>query len=139
VVLEGNTAPLQPSELIAQMHRGPGKTFQLADARTDADNMRRFLDRRDFRKAEVRYLNYTYDKTTKKVTVRYRAVTGPVVQVDVAGVPRHDVSALIPFRKNQQYSEDALETSSNNIIKRYQDHGYFNAAVDIDGSWSTSG
>ncbi|MDQ6800860.1 MAG: outer membrane protein assembly factor BamA [Acidobacteriota bacterium] len=132
VMLEGNLAPFAAPELIAQMRRGPGKTFQLSEARSDADRIRNYLARRNFRKADIRFLNYTYNKDTKKVTLRYRAVTGPVVQVEVAGVPKRDVRKLIPFRKNQAYSEDALETASNDIVKNYQSRGYFNAAVDVD-------
>jgi outer membrane protein assembly complex protein YaeT len=132
VILEGSVAPFTPQELIAQMHRGPGKTFQLAEARGDADRIRNYLVRRNFRKVDIRYLNYTYDKATKQVTLRYRAIAGPVVQVEVAGVPKRDVGGLIPFRRNQAYSEDAIETASNDIIKNYQSRGYFNAAVDVE-------
>ena len=140
VILDGNVAPFTPQELIAQMRRGPGGTFQLNDARSDADHMRNFVVRRNFRKADIRFLNYTYNKDTKQVALRYHAVTGPVVQVEVAGVSKGDVKGLIPFRKNQAYSEDAIETASNDIVKSYQSRGYFNASADaeeklVNGVW----
>src|SRR5206468_9751244 len=109
-----------------------GKAFQLADARSDADRMRNYLVRRDYRKADVRYLNYTYDTTTKQVTLRYRANTGPIVKVEVAGVSRRAVRGMVPFRKNQAYSEDVIDKAADDIVKNYQAHGYFNAAVDTD-------
>ncbi|HYS56023.1 MAG TPA: translocation/assembly module TamB domain-containing protein [Thermoanaerobaculia bacterium] len=132
VLLEGNAAPFTPQDLIGQMRRGPGKTFQLNDARLDADRIRNFLVRRNYRKADIRFLNYTYNKDTKQVALRYRAITGPIVQVEVAGVSKGDVKGLIPFRKNQGYSEDAIETASNEIVKSYQSRGYFNAAADAE-------
>src|SRR4029077_13726117 len=95
VVLEGDTSPLSAQELIAQMRRWPGKFFEISEARLDADRMRNFLVRRDYRKADVRYLNYTYDNAAKKVTLHYRAVTGPTVKVAVTGVSAHDVRGLV--------------------------------------------
>src|SRR5438128_9384633 len=103
-----------------------------AEARTDADHMRNFLVRRDYRKADSRFLTYTYDRATKRVALRYRAITGPIVKVAVTGVSPHDVRGLVPFRKNQPYSEDAIDKSADDIIKNYQAHGYFNAAVDTE-------
>ena len=132
VTFDGNLAPFSPTELIAQMRRGPGQTFQINDARTDADRMRTYLVRRDYRKADIRFLNYTYDKNTKKVALRYHGVTGPIVRVEVAGVSKRAVGGLIPFRKNQPYSEDAIETASNAIVKEYQSRGYFNATADAE-------
>ena len=132
VQLEGDLAPFQPAQLIEQMHRGPGKTFEVAEARTDADRMRTFLVRRGYRKADIRLLNYTYDTTTKKVALHYRANTGPIVKVQVTGVPERDVRGLIPFRKNQPYSEDVIDRATEDIVQNYQLHGYYNAAVDTD-------
>jgi len=132
VVLEGNVAPFTPAQLITQMRRGPGKPFQLADARTDADRMRNYLVRRDYRKADVRFLNYVYDKTTKQVALRYHANTGPIVKVQVTGVSRRDVRGLIPFRKNQAYSEDVIDKAADDIVKNDQAHGFFNSAVDTE-------
>jgi len=48
VVLEGDTSPFSAQELIAQMRRGPGKFFEISEARLDADRMRNFLVRRDY-------------------------------------------------------------------------------------------
>jgi outer membrane protein assembly complex protein YaeT len=143
VALEGNLAPFTPAALIAQMRRGPGKSFQLADARGDADRIRSFLVRRDYRKADVRYLSYTYDKVSKQVALRYRANTGPIVKVEVKGVSRRAVRGLVPFRKNQAYSGDLIDKAANDIVKNYQAHGYFNAAVDTeehlaDNVWTTT-
>ena len=132
VVLEGNTSPFSAQELIAQMHRGPGKPFGINEARLDADHIRNYLVRRDYRKADVRYLNYTYDSATKKVTLHYRAITGPIVKVAVAGVPPRAVRGLIPFLKNQPYSEDTIDKAVDDIVKNYQAHGYFNAVVDTE-------
>src|SRR5581483_7314640 len=43
VALEGDPAPFTPAQLIAQMRSGPGKPFQIAEARSDADRMRSFM------------------------------------------------------------------------------------------------
>lgn len=143
VVLDGNVAPFTPAQLIAQMRRGPGKPFQLSDARSDADRIHNFLVRRDYRKADVRFLGYTYDKPTKQVVLRYRTNVGPIVRVEVIGVPQRAVRKLIPFGKNQAYSEDLIDKAAENIVKHYQEQGYFNAAVDTEENlagnvWTTT-
>ena len=140
VTLEGILAPFTADDLIKQMKRGPGKAFQIADARSDAERMRNFMIRRNYRKADVRFLGQTYDSATKKVALRYRATAGPIVRVEVAGVPRSAVRRLIPFRKNQAYSEDVIDKAATDIVTSYQQRGYFNAAADteerlVDNAW----
>jgi len=132
VIIEGNTAPFPTSQLIAQMKRGPGHTFRTYDARADADRMERFMVRREYRKADVRFVGDTYDPATKSVTLRYSATSGPIVKVAVSGVPEHDVRREIPFAKNQAFSEDVVDTAADDIVKAYQSRGNFNAAVDTE-------
>lgn len=141
VVIEGDIAPFTAETLVAQMRRGPKQPFDLGTARSDADRMKGFMIRRDYRKADVRFLDYTYDTTAKTVTLRYRATAGPIVRVVVTGVAAHAVRGLIPFRKNEGYSEDVIDKASQDIINNYQTLGYFNAAVDTeehlsDGVWT---
>ncbi len=133
VLVAGNVAPFTPATLIQQMRRGPGKTFNRQQARADAYLMRRFMLRRDYRKAEVRYLGDTYEKATATVALRYSAISGPKVRVEVVGVPRHAVRGVLPFSRNQAYSEDAIEAAAQNIITLYQQRGYYNVAVDTEG------
>ncbi len=144
VAIEGNVAPFTTATLIEQMRRGPGKSFNLPQARTDANLMRRLMIRRDYRKADVRFLGETYDKTTKTAALRYSATAGPKVRVEVAGVPRHEVRSVLPFNRNQPYSEDAVDATAESMITLYQQRGYYNAAVDTEGrlqpdnSWVTT-
>ena len=132
VEFEGDTKPFTPQQLIDAMRRKPGKPFQLGDARSDADRIRLSLVRRDYRKAEVRYLGETYDAATKSVVLRYRVNVGPTVKVEVQGVPRGSVRSVIPFRRNQPYSEDVIDTSADAIVRLNQERGYYNAAVDTE-------
>ncbi|MGZ4810672.1 MAG: translocation/assembly module TamB domain-containing protein, partial [Thermoanaerobaculia bacterium] len=143
VNIEGDLAPFTTQELIKQMKRGPGGTFTLLDARSDADRIATYMYRHNYRKADVRYIGETYDKTTHTATLRYGATVGPTVEVAVEGVPRKAVSGLLPFRKNQGYSEDIIDTAANAIVKQYQEHGYFNATADTEGKlqgnvWTTT-
>jgi len=143
VKFEGSTAPFDPQQLLLQMKRGPGRPFQITEARLDAERMQRYLVRRDYRKAAIRYLGDQYDKTTHTVVVRYSASVGPKVRVEVEGVPRSAVRRVIPFRRNQEYSEDIIDQSANEIVKLYQQRGYYNAAVDTEGAlegdtWTTT-
>ncbi|HJW93665.1 MAG TPA: outer membrane protein assembly factor BamA [Thermoanaerobaculia bacterium] len=133
VTFEGSTAPFDPAVVAAQMKRGPGKTFVINDARADADRMERWLVRRDYRKADIKFLGDNYDKATHTVNLRYSASVGPKVRVEVTGVPHRDVRTLIPFRRNQEYSEDAIERAADDIVKAYQQLGYYNATVDTEG------
>jgi outer membrane protein insertion porin family len=143
VNIEGDVAPFTTQELISQMKRGPEKTFTLIDARSDADRIAAYIYRHNYRKAEVRYLGDTYDATTHAATLKYSVTVGPIVEVAVEGVPRSAVRGLLPFRKNQGYSEDIIDTAANAIVKQYQEHGYYNAAVDTEGKlqgnvWTTT-
>ena len=143
VDLAGDIKPFTAAELIGAMHRGPGKTFQLNDARRDADRMRFYAVRRDYRRADIRFLRYDYDPATKLVTLRYRVTIGPKVRVEVEGVPRSAVRGLVPFTRTQAYSEDVIDRAADDIVRNYQEHGYYNAAVDTesalkDNVWTTT-
>jgi outer membrane protein insertion porin family len=140
VQIEGDPAPFTSETLIRTMRRGPGKVFTVSDARGDEYRMKVYMLRRDYRKATVRYLGYTFDPKVKKVTLRYQLNVGPKVRVDVTGVPQKAVRGAIPFRRNQAYSEDVVDASADAIVKLYQQRGYFNAAVDteeglVNGVW----
>ena len=132
VAIDGNTSPFRPQQLIDQMKRGAGKAFDLDEARLDADRMRQWLVRNEYRKASVRYIGNTYDPAAHKVVLRYSATTGPIVKVEVTGVPRRPLRSILPFRHNQPYSEDAIERAGENIVTSLQQRGFYNATVDTE-------
>jgi outer membrane protein insertion porin family len=143
VVIEGNPAPFKTAELIDRMKRKPGKTFQLGEAREDANRIRNFLVRRNYRRADVDLLSHTYDPATHGVTLRYRVAVGPTVQVKVEGIERSAVRRWLPFGRNQEYSEDAVEQAANNIVQGLQLRGHYSAAVDTESElannvWTTT-
>ena len=143
VILEGTTAPFQPAELIERMRRKPGAVFQLGEAREDANRIRNFLVRRNYRRADVDFLGHTYDPATHGVLLRYRVAVGPTVQVRVEGIDRRAVRRWLPFARNQEYSEDAVEQAANNIVQGLQQRGHYSAAVDTESTlendvWTTT-
>ena len=143
VILEGNTAPFKPAELIERMRDKPGKTFQLGEAREDANRIRNFLVRRQYRRADVDFLGHTYDPASHAVLLRYRVAVGPTVQVRVEGIDRKAVRRWLPFARNQEYSEDAVEQAANNIVQGLQQRGHYTAAVDTESAlehnvWTTT-
>lgn len=144
IVIEGDTNPFQPAELIEEMKRKTGSVFRARDAREDAERVKNFLVRRNYRRADVDFLDSQYDPATHSVALRYRVVIGPKVRVDVAGVPRKAVQRLLPFRRRgAEYSEDAVERAADNIRRHYQQRGHYRAAVDTEsrleeGVWVTT-
>ncbi len=132
VVIEGDIAPFSQQELTSRMKEKPGKAFRLVEARSDAGRMKNYLVRRDYRRGDVEFLKDTYDTASKTVTLRYKANTGPIVKVEVTGVKRSAVRKVLPFAKNQEYSEDVVDRAANDIIKLYQERGYLNAAADTE-------
>lgn len=143
VVIDGNTAPFTPQQLIARMRRGPGKEYEVDAARSDAERMRSWLIRQDYRKADVRYAGNTYDPKTHTVALRYTATTGPIVRVELTGVAKGMVRGLLPFRRNQPYSEDAIDRAAADMTTALQQRGYFNATVDTEEAlkgnvWTTT-
>ncbi len=143
VLIEGNTAPFTTEELTGRMSRKPGTAFKLAEAREDADRMKNFLVRRNYRRADVDFLGHTYDEASQTVTLRYRAVTGPLVQVAVAGVERRSVRRWLPFGRNQEYSEDVVDRAADRIVEGLQERGHYEATVDTESSlennvWTTT-
>jgi translocation and assembly module TamB len=143
VILEGNTAPFTPAELMKRMERGKGRTFNLPDAREDANRMKNFLVRRNHRRADVDFLGHTYDEATHGVTLRYRVQTGPVVQVAVKGIERRAVRRWLPFARNQEYSEDVVDRAADRIVEGLQLRGHYLATVDTESSlennvWTTT-
>ncbi len=132
VVISGDVAPFTAANLIEQMRRGPGKTFTINDARLDAERMQRFMIRKDYRKSDVRYTGETYDAPSNKVTLQYRATSGPIVKVAIDGPTSRSTRRLLPFSRNQAYSEDVIDRASNDVVNNLQQSGFFNAAVDTD-------
>jgi outer membrane protein insertion porin family len=132
VILEGDAAPFTNAQLIERMRRRPGRTFHLLDAREDADRMRNFLVRRDYRAADIDFLGHKYDETTHTVELRYRVEVGPRVQVAVEGVPRSTVRRWLPFGRNQEYSEDAIDRAATAMVEGLQLRGHYLAAVDFE-------
>jgi outer membrane protein insertion porin family len=143
VVLEGSPAPFTNQTLIGEMKRKPGRTFNLGEAREDANRMKNFLVRRNHRRADVDFLSHTYDAATQGVTLRYRVNVGPTVHVRVEGIDRNAVRRWLPFGRNQEYSEDAVEQAANNIVRGLQLRGHYSAAVDTESElendvWTTT-
>jgi outer membrane protein assembly factor BamA/autotransporter translocation and assembly factor TamB len=143
VILEGNTAPFDRAEVLGAMRRREGRSFRLDEAREDANRMQNFFVRRDHRRARVEFLGHTYDNATHGVTLRYRATAGPVVKVAVEGVPRSQVRRWLPFARNQEYSEDAIDQAADRIVQGLQQRGHYQAAVDTESElqnnvWTTT-
>ncbi|MEA2416497.1 MAG: outer membrane protein insertion porin family, partial [Thermoanaerobaculia bacterium] len=134
VTIDGNTAPFTTQQIIAQMKHGPGKPFDIDEARLDETRIRQWLLHQEYRKATVRYINNTYDAATHTVALRYAVTTGPLVKVEVTGVSRHSLRGILPFRKNQPYSEDAIDRAAAAIVTNLQQRGFYNATVDTEGS-----
>ena len=134
VIIDGNTSPFTPQQLIGQMKRGPGKKFDLDEARIDGDRMRQWLIRQEYRKASVRYVSNTYDAPAHKVALHYAASAGPIVKVEVTGIPRGSIGGILPFRRNQPYSGDAIERAAAAIVTTLQQRGFYNATVDTEES-----
>jgi outer membrane protein assembly complex protein YaeT len=134
VNLAGNIAPFKPEEIAKQMKRGPGKGFNLSEARLDAERMQTWLWRRNYRKAAIKFDKYTYDQPSHTVSLNYTASVGPVVQVETTGQTKRQLRGLLPFGRNEGYSEDVIDKASNDIVAHLQSQGYYNATVDIDES-----
>lgn len=132
VNLAGNLSPFKPQDLADQMKRGPGKGFNLAEARLDAERMQTWLVRRNYRKANIRFQKYTYDQPSHTVVLDYSASVGPIVQVETTGQTKRQLRGLVPFKKNESYSEDMIDKASNDIVAHLQQQGFYNAAVDVD-------
>ncbi|MEA2491283.1 MAG: translocation and assembly module TamB [Acidobacteriota bacterium] len=144
VVIEGDTARFDTQGLIQRMKRGPGKPYNVREAREDAERMRNFMIRREHRRADVDFLDSAYDPATHAVTLRYHAVAGPKVRVEVDGINRRTVRKWLPFRgRNDEYSEDAIDRAADEIVTGLQQRGYYRAAVDTEsgiqeGEWVTT-
>ena len=132
VILDGAPAPFTREQLVDRMKAKPGKTFQLAQAREDADRMKNFLVRRDHRRADVDFLSHVYDNAAGLVTLRYRVSVGPVVKVHVEGIARRAVRRWLPFSRNQEYSEDAIDQAADRIVQGLQQRGHYTAGVDTE-------
>jgi outer membrane protein insertion porin family len=143
VILEGDLSPFTREQLIGRMARRPGRTFNLLDARSDAERMETYLIRADHRRARVAYLDHTYDPASSSVTLRYSVNVGPEVRVAVSGVPRSMVRRWLPFARNQAYSEDVIDRAVTRMIEGLQERGHYQATVDTESSpednlWTTT-
>lgn len=144
IIVEGNLAPFSAPQLIEPMRRDVGRSFDVVDAREDAERIRNFLIRRKHRRADVDYLGHEYDEQTQAVTLRYRVNVGPIVRVAVQGISQRAVRRWLPFRgRNDEYSEDAVDRAADTIVTELQRRGHYNAAVDTESRlennvWTTT-
>ncbi|HUP59286.1 MAG TPA: translocation/assembly module TamB domain-containing protein [Thermoanaerobaculia bacterium] len=139
ITIEGDTRPYEAPSLVGPMRRRKGDVFHLRDARSDAERVKKALLRRGHRRADVDFVDYTYDPATQGVTLRYRVSVGPKVRVEVTGVPRRAVRRYLPFRgRNDEYSEDAVERAADEIVRAYQQRGHFHASVDTESRLENS-
>lgn len=129
--LEGSLDPFTEAELVAALGRKIGSDYRAERARGDGERLKRFLINRDYRRADVRFLDAPYDPEAKTVLVRYRVNVGPKVRVEVTGVERSRVRRWIPFGRNEGYSGDVVERARDRIVTEFQRRGHFFVAVDV--------
>ncbi|HUP47705.1 MAG TPA: translocation/assembly module TamB domain-containing protein [Thermoanaerobaculia bacterium] len=134
VQLRGRLEPFTEAELIRRMREQPGRPFRLPDARADVERIRNSLFSRDHRRATVELAGHTYDPATQRVALDYLVDAGPLVRVEVEGVPRRAVRRELPFRpRDEEYSEDAIEQAADRMVRAYQERGHFHVTVDTEG------
>lgn len=144
VDISGDLAPFTEGQLLSEIREQPGRTFRVPDAEGDVQRLREFLFGRDYHRADVELVDSTYDEESNTVALEYRVDVGPVVKVEVEGVPRNAVRRLLPFRSDEdEYSEDAIAQAADDIVESYQQRGYFHATVDTesrrdDGVWTVT-
>ena len=83
VLFEGDRRQFTDDQLIERMRSRTGEPFILENARTDEERIRNFLVNKNHRRADVRFLDHTYDATVRQVALQYRVNAGPPVRVEV--------------------------------------------------------
>jgi outer membrane protein insertion porin family len=132
VRFEGDTAPFTADQLIGRMRLRPGSVFRRNRATDDAGRMMDFLARQGRRRARVEFVRSDYDAETNRVDLLYNIEVGPVVEVEVEGVPQRAVRRWLPLRRGERYSRDTIESAADRIIAEYQRRGHFRIAVDVE-------
>ena len=132
VTFDGSAEPFSKAMLIDQMEGQIGGFYDLDVAREDARRIRRWLLRQDYRMAQVRFVEEVYDSESRTVELLYDLEVGPVVDVDVTGVPEKEVRRLIPFGADEGYSEDRILRAADRIRSHYQQRGHYFVEVETD-------
>lgn len=127
---QGPAGPFSRQVLLSQMESAVGDGYELTRAREDAQRISHHLLEQGYRMAEVRFGGAQYDSGTASVALQYQIDVGPRVEVDVEGVSRDEVRRLIPFEKDEAYSEDLLLRAADRIRDHYQKRGFF--FVDVE-------
>lgn len=123
--LQGPTEPFTEDLLESKMKSEVGGFYDLTEVREDSRRIRRFLLREGHRMAQVRFLDEAYDPATSSVTLLYEIEVGPIVEVEVEGVPRRAIRRLIPFDEDEAYSEDRILRAEDRILDYYQRRGFY--------------
>jgi len=110
-----------------------------AGSRIDHDTVSRALDgvlkyyqRQERLEAEVKLIQEQYDPVTKKSSLRFSAVQGPVVKVLVEGanIDPERVRKLVPVFEEGSVDEDLLNEGSRRLRDYFQGMGYFDARAE---------
>lgn len=130
ITFDGSPEPFSRQTLLEQMESQIGGFYAANTAREDARRIRRYLLSQNYRMAQVRFVDDVYDPSTQSVALGYELEVGPLVEVEVTGVPRKAVRRLIPFEGDEGYSEDRIIRAADRIISHYQRRGYYFVEVE---------
>jgi outer membrane protein insertion porin family len=135
IVFEGEAAlPFTQAELESGIDSEPGGRYLAQTVREDADRLRTWLVRKDYRLAEVDAARSTVNADSTQVDLVFPLRLGPKVVFELEGadlkkLKRHD---LLPFLSDEGYDEALVLQSIDLIRKEYQSHGYYHVKVDRD-------
>jgi outer membrane protein assembly complex protein YaeT len=97
-------------------------------------NVRRYYERRDLLRAQVRLTNLRFIPETDTVQPSIDIEAGPKILIQVSGVhvSRGKLKELVPIYQERSIDADLLTEGERNLQRYFQSIGYFGARVSYD-------
>ncbi len=128
----GDTAPFDHEELIQAIASRPGSRYRQKVAQADAERLRGWLLKRDYRVAQVSEPAEEYDPASGLVDLTFEVEIGPRVVVEVIGAELKKLTKndLLAFMGRQGYDEALLIEAAQRVRQYYQGKGHYDAVVE---------
>jgi outer membrane protein insertion porin family len=132
IKFEGDLGPVTPEQLRGAMESAVDDRYWPQRVRRDVDRLQQFLFRQGHRTARVNRPVQEYDWDTHRMHLTYEIELGPIVQAEVIGANRNELSraGLLPFIGVQGFDLALVNFSVRRIRSWYQSEGHYHAVVE---------
>ena len=131
VHFDGDLGPYTETELRAAVRTVIGSRYNMDRIVTDVSRLGRWLRRRGHLSARVDRARETYDSENRGMRLTYPVSVGPVVELEITGMPSKSLkrNGFLPFLTDESLDDLSLEQQCIKLEEHLQRKGHYHAEV----------